>query len=60
VGLDTLAVAFGEEADTLMDVYEPYLIMRGFLKRTPRGRMVTKSGYRHCGVTPPRDEDRLF
>jgi Holliday junction DNA helicase RuvB len=53
VGLDTLAVALGEEADTLMDVYEPYLIMRGFLKRTPRGRVLTKSGFRHCGVEPP-------
>jgi holliday junction DNA helicase RuvB len=53
VGLDTLAVALGEEADTLMDVYEPYLIMRGFLKRTPRGRMLTKSGFRHCGFEPP-------
>jgi len=60
VGLDTLAVALGEEADTLMDVYEPYLIMRGFLKRTPRGRVVTSSGYRHCGVEPPGDEGRLF
>jgi Holliday junction DNA helicase RuvB len=53
VGLDTLAVALGEEADTIMDVYEPYLIMRGFLKRTPRGRVLTKSGFRHCGVEPP-------
>jgi len=53
VGLDTLAVALGEEADTIMDVYEPYLIMRGFLKRTPRGRVVTSAGFRHCGVEPP-------
>jgi Holliday junction DNA helicase RuvB len=53
VGLDTLAVALGEEADTLMDVYEPYLIMRGFIKRTPRGRMATSAGYRHCGCEPP-------
>jgi holliday junction DNA helicase RuvB len=53
VGLDALAVALGEEADTIMDVYEPYLIMRGFLKRTPRGRMVTSAGFRHCGVEPP-------
>ena len=43
VGLDTLAVALGEEADTVMDVYEPYLIMQGFLKRTPRGRVLTRS-----------------
>jgi Holliday junction DNA helicase RuvB len=53
VGLDTLAVALGEEADTIMDVYEPYLIMRGFIKRTPRGRVVTSAGFRHCGVQPP-------
>ncbi len=60
VGLDTLAVALGEEADTLMDVYEPYLIMRGFLKRTPRGRVLTQSGYRHCGIEPPEGPARLF
>jgi len=53
VGVDTLAVALGEEADTLQDVYEPYLIMRGFLQRTPRGRIVTSSGYRHCGFDLP-------
>jgi Holliday junction DNA helicase RuvB len=60
VGLDTLAVAIGEEADTLMDVYEPYLIMRGFLKRTPRGRMLTRAGFRHCGRQPPESPTRLF
>ncbi len=60
VGLDTLAVALGEEADTIMDVYEPYLIMRGFLKRTPRGRMVTSAGYRHCGIRPPAESGTLF
>ncbi len=60
VGLETLAVAMGEEADTLMDVYEPYLIMQGFLKRTPRGRVLTRSGFRHCGLTPPTDEGTLF
>jgi Holliday junction DNA helicase RuvB len=60
VGLDTLAVALGEEADTLMDVYEPYLIMQGFLKRTPRGRVLTRSGFRHCGLTPPAEEGTLF
>jgi Holliday junction DNA helicase RuvB len=60
VGLDTLAVALGEEADTLQDVYEPYLIMRGFLKRTPRGRVLTRSGFRHCGVEPPAGPATLF
>ena len=60
VGLDTLAVALGEEADTLMDVYEPYLIMQGFLKRTPRGRVLTRSGFLHCGLKPPSQPGSLF
>jgi Holliday junction DNA helicase RuvB len=60
VGLDTLAVALGEEADTVMDVYEPYLIMQGFLKRTPRGRVLTRSGFEHCGLTPPAGPGTLF
>jgi Holliday junction DNA helicase RuvB len=60
VGLDTLAVALGEEADTVMDVYEPYLIMQGFLKRTPRGRVLTRSGFEHCGLTPPSGPGTLF
>jgi Holliday junction DNA helicase RuvB len=60
VGLDTLAVALGEEADTLMDVYEPFLIMQGFIKRTPRGRVLTRQGFLHCGFTPPPDEGTLF
>jgi holliday junction DNA helicase RuvB len=61
VGVETLAVALGEEADTLQDVYEPYLIMRGFLQRTPRGRVVTSAGYRHCGLKPPSaGADKLF
>ena len=45
MGLATLAVAIGEEADTIEDVYEPYLIMRGFLMRTPRGRVLTRTGF---------------
>ena len=53
MGLDTLAVALGEEADTIEDVYEPYLIQQGFLKRTPRGRVLTRSGFVHCGLKPP-------
>jgi holliday junction DNA helicase RuvB len=60
VGLDTLAVALGEEPDTLQDVYEPYLIMRGFIMRTPRGRMLTKNGFRHCGMEPPTGPATLF
>jgi len=53
VGLSTLAVAIGEEEGTIEDVYEPYLLQRGFLMRTPRGRVLTRLGYEHCGVTPP-------
>ncbi len=53
VGLSTLAVAIGEEPDTIEDVYEPFLLQRGFLMRTPRGRVLTRLGYEHCGVTPP-------
>ncbi len=51
VGLDTLAASVGEERDTLEDVYEPYLILQGFLKRTPRGRMATERAYTHLGKT---------
>jgi len=50
VGLDTLAVSIGEEADTIEDVYEPYLIQLGYIQRTPRGRVVTEFGYRHFGL----------
>lgn len=50
VGLDTLAAALGEDAGTLEDVYEPYLLMNGFLNRTPRGRTATAAAYRHLGI----------
>lgn len=53
VGVDTLAAAISEETDTIMDVYEPYLIQLGFLQRTPRGRIATAGAYRHLGLTPP-------
>lgn len=53
VGLDTLAAAIGEDAGTIEDVYEPYLIKRGFLNRTPRGRVVTELGYQHLGFFQP-------
>jgi Holliday junction DNA helicase RuvB len=59
VGLSTLAVALGEEADTIEDVYEPYLLKLGFLQRTPRGRIVTALGRAHLGATPD-DGARLF
>jgi Holliday junction DNA helicase RuvB len=50
VGLSTLAVVVGEEADTIEDVYEPYLLQRGLIERTPRGRVATKRGFAHLGV----------
>jgi Holliday junction DNA helicase RuvB len=53
VGLSTLAVAVQEEADTIEDVYEPYLLQRGFLQRTPRGRCATEHAFRHLGLEPP-------
>jgi Holliday junction DNA helicase RuvB len=50
VGLDTIAASISEEADTIMDVYEPYLLQLGFLERTPRGRLVTPLAYQHLGL----------
>ena len=50
VGLSTLAVALGEETDTIEDVYEPYLLQLGFIQRTPRGRIVTELGRAHLGA----------
>jgi holliday junction DNA helicase RuvB len=58
VGLSTLAVALGEEPDTIEDVYEPYLLQLGFLQRTPRGRVITELGREHIGVE--RATDGLF
>ena len=55
VGLETLAAAIGEEAVTIEDVYEPYLMQIGFLSRTPRGRCATALAYEHLGMTPPGD-----
>jgi holliday junction DNA helicase RuvB len=60
VGLSTLAVAVAEEADTIEDVYEPYLLQRGFIKRTPRGRCATAHAYRHMGLEPPESDASLF
>lgn len=62
VGLDTLAASISEETDTIEDVYEPYLLQLGFINRTPRGRIVTRAGYKHMKVPYP-DADgvgRLF
>jgi Holliday junction DNA helicase RuvB len=55
VGLGTLADSVGEAADTIEDVYEPYLLQEGLLKRTPRGRVATPRAYRHLGLIPPAD-----
>jgi holliday junction DNA helicase RuvB len=55
VGLSTLAVAVGEEADTIEDVYEPYLLQSGLLQRTPRGRAATARAWEHLGLEPPRE-----
>jgi len=52
VGLSTLAASVGEETETIEDVYEPYLLQLGFLKRTPRGRVATDRAYRHLGLSP--------
>ena len=51
VGLDTLAASIGEDAGTIEDVYEPYLLKNGFIQRTPRGRIVTDNAYRHLGIS---------
>ena len=56
VGLDTLAAAIGEDAGTIEDVYEPYLLKNGFIQRTPRGRVVTDSAYRHLGISHENEE----
>ena len=53
VGLDTLAASINEESETIEDVYEPYLLQLGYIQRTPRGRVVTRLGCAHFGVTPP-------
>jgi Holliday junction DNA helicase RuvB len=53
VGLSTLAVAVGEEQDTIEDVYEPYLLKEGLIKRTPRGRAATPAAFAHLGLEPP-------
>jgi holliday junction DNA helicase RuvB len=55
VGLSTLAVTVNEEADTLEDVYEPYLLQQGLIQRTPRGRAATRRAYEHLALDPPRD-----
>src|SRR5262245_12615937 len=60
VGLSTLAVAIGEEQDTIEDVLEPYLLQQGLLKRTPRGRVLTERAYEHLGLPTPEGAKSLF
>jgi len=60
VGLDNVAAAIGEEAGTIEDVIEPFLIQQGYLQRTPRGRIATLAAYRHLGVAPPAAAGSLF
>ena len=60
VGLSTLAVAIGEEQDTIEDVLEPYLLQQGLLKRTPRGRVLTPRAYEHLGLPQPEGAASLF
>ena len=60
VGLSTIATACGEEAETIEEVYEPFLIMEGFLKRTARGRQATELAYKHLGMIPPAQINTLF
>lgn len=60
VGLDNLAAAIGEERGTIEDVLEPFLIQQGFMMRTPRGRVATRSAYLHLGLPAPRQETEAF
>ena len=61
VGLSTLAASVSEEKDTIEDVYEPFLMLKGFLQRTPRGRMATERAYQHLGISkPPKKQETLF
>lgn len=67
VGLETISAALSEDANTIMDVYEPYLIQLGFIERTPRGRIATRRAYEHLGIAyseqrdaPPAHQESLF
>ena len=60
VGIGTIATAVGEDAGTIEEVYEPFLIKEGFVKRTPRGREATLKAYEHLGITPPTQQSTLF
>jgi Holliday junction DNA helicase RuvB len=58
VGIGTIAAAVGEDASTIEEVYEPFLVQNGFLQRTPRGRVATSTAYRHFGYTPPAQQNQ--
>lgn len=60
VGINSLAVGVGEDAETLEEIYEPYLIQRGFLKRTSSGRVLTERSYQHFNIQPPANSKQLF
>jgi Holliday junction DNA helicase RuvB len=60
VGIETIAASISEEADTIMDVYEPYLMQVGFLQRTPRGRVATRHAYAHLGLEAPRSAQAML
>jgi len=62
VGLNTVAAAVAEDANTIEEVYEPFLVQHGFLQRTARGRVATPQAYRHFGYTPPvnQTQESLF
>ena len=60
VGLETIAASISEESDTIMDVYEPFLLQLGFIQRTPRGRVATERAYRHLGINPKPSVPTLF
>lgn len=60
VGVDNIAASIGEDAGTIEDVIEPYLIQQGYLQRTPRGRIATKAAYQHLGLVVPQTEGHLF
>ncbi len=60
VGIKTLATAVGEDAGTIEEIFEPYLVQQGFLERTPQGRKATFKAYRHLGVSPANDQQEIF
>ena len=60
VGITTIATSVGEEAETIEEVYEPFLIQEGYIKRTPRGREATQKAYKHLNRVPPTSNYNLF